>query len=81
MEIEQLIAKIYVVYKAELDKLIAENVTDISRIEALFNQMWVFIDDEKIHKLYWNLINYVETFDTGVGAFYRRIEEVYFEGY
>ena len=73
--------KLYVVYQAELDKIIADKVTDIPRIEALFDQMWVFVDDERIHELYWKLINYVETFDCTTGAFYRRIEELHFEGY
>ena len=73
-------AKLHFIYTRELEAIIAENITDASRIEFLFEQIWVFIDDKRMQELYWKLINYVETFDTSLGAYYRRLEELHFEG-
>lgn len=79
--VDAITAKLYCVYKKEVDDIISNGVTDMLRIEFLFDQIWVFIDDEKMHELFWKLVKHVETFDTSIGAFYRRIEEVHFEGY
>ena len=79
--LEELKAVCYREYKVEFEYITANQITDEARIEALFDHLWNFIDDDKFHALYWKLINYVERFDTGLGAYYRRIEEVYFEGY
>ena len=79
--VEKTIAKLHIVYKKELEKIVAEKVTDTSRIESLFDQIWVFIDEPKMYELYWKLINYVETFDTSIGTYYRRLDELHFEGY
>lgn len=78
--VEKITTKLYYVYKGELEKIVANNVTETSRIEFLLDQIWVFIDDNRMSELYWKLIQYVETFDTSIGAYYRRLEELYFEG-
>lgn len=39
-----------------------------------------FFDDEDFMELFWRLIAYVETFDNGIGTFYRRLEEDLNEG-
>lgn len=78
--VEKITAKLYLVYTQELEAIIAGNVMDLSRIEFLFDQIWVFIDDKRMQGLFWRLINYVETFDTSIGTYYRRLEELNFEG-
>ena len=78
--VEKITTKLYYVYKEELEKIIEDNVTDTSRIEFLFDQIFVFVEDKRMCELYWKLIGYVETFDTSIGAYYRRLEELYFEG-
>ena len=40
-----------------------------------------FFDDEDFMELFWRLIAYVETFDNGIGTFYRRLEETMNEGF
>ena len=71
----------YQEFLSEYEQIVASKNTDDERIERLFDHIWCFIDYEEYHALYWKLINYVETFDRGLGAYYRRIEEVHFEGY
>lgn len=66
---------------AEYEYIVNHGITDDSRIESLFDRIWNFIDDEDFHALFWRLIGYVEKYDRGLGAYYRRIEEVHFEGY
>lgn len=78
--VEEITAKLHLIFTRELEAIIAGNVMDLSRIEFLFDQIWVFIDDKRMQDLYWRLINYVETFDTSIGSYYRRLEELYFEG-
>lgn len=78
--VEKITTKLYYIYKGEFEKIVANNVTETSRIEFLFDQIWVFIDDNRMSELYWKLIKYVETFDTSIGAYYRRLEELHFEG-
>ena len=68
-------------YQAEYRRIVENQIEDEETLERLFDHIWCFVDYEEYHALFWKLINYVETFDRGLGAFYRRIEEVHFEGY
>lgn len=62
-------------------RCIIDNQTiELSEIESLFERLLDYIEDEKIQILYWKLINYVETLDSGLGTFYRRLVRIYFEG-
>ena len=79
--LEELKPVAYQQYLSEYEFIVANQITDEERIEALFDRIWCFIDFEEYHALFWKLINYAETFDRGIGAFYRRIEEIHFEGY
>ena len=80
-KLEQLKRSAYTQCEAEYESIVSNGIKSESRIDALFDQIWNFIEDDNFHSLYWKLVNYVETFDTGLGAEYRRMEEVYFEGY
>ena len=66
--------------QTELQYILDHNVTDSGRIEALFDRLLDFFDDEDFTALFWTLIGYVEQFDTGISAFYRRMEELLQEG-
>lgn len=72
---------IYQLCKRGYEDIIVSKITDEAWIEELFDLLWNYIDDEPFHALFWELIRYVETFDPEISAFYRRIEEVHFEGY
>lgn len=67
-------------YHKELQCIIHCNITDESRIEALFDEILNFYDDEKMMELFWTLMQYVESFNDGIAAFYRREEELLNEG-
>lgn len=79
--LETLKNSVYSLCEAEYGAIVSNHVTDERRIDALFDQILSFIDDDCFHKLYWKLLSYVESFDTGLAACYRRMEEVHFEGY
>ena len=80
-KIELLKIKAYAQCEAEYESIVGNGVTNESRIDALFDQIWSFIEEERFHDLFWKLVNHVETFDIGLGAKYRRLEELHFEGY
>ena len=71
---------VYQLCQKEYEDIIANKITDETRIEGLFDLIWNYLDDEAFYSLSWKLINDVEAFDRGIGTFYRRIEEVHFEG-
>lgn len=81
MQLEYLKESAYRLCNAEFEAIISNRLTNEDSIDALFDQLLCFIEDDCFRELYWKLVNYVETFDSGLGANYRRIEEVYFEGY
>lgn len=66
--------------QTELQCILDRRVTDSGRIEALFDRLLDFFDDENFAVLFWELISYVEQFDSGISAFYRRMEELLHEG-
>lgn len=66
--------------QTELQYILDHKVTDSGRIEALFDRLLDFFDGEDFTALFWVLIGYVEQFDTGISAFYRRMEELLHEG-
>ncbi|MGM9632360.1 MAG: hypothetical protein ACI3XL_04635 [Eubacteriales bacterium] len=74
----------YVMYEKcqrDVEFIISNKITDEQRIDMVFDEIMDFFEDEDFLDLFWNLVNYVETFDTGIGAFYRRQEEVIHEGF
>ena len=66
--------------KTELTYIIENGITDEKRIEALFDEIINFHDDDAFMELFWALISYVDKFDRGISAFYRRLEELLHEG-
>ena len=66
--------------QTELQYILDHKITDSGRIEALFDRLLDFSDDEDFTALFWTLIGYVEQFDTGISTFYRRMEELLLEG-
>ena len=62
--------------QSELQYILDHKVTDSARIEALFDRLLDFFDDEEFMTLFWTLISYVEQFDSGISVFYRRMEEL-----
>lgn len=66
--------------QTELHYILDHKVTDNGRIESLFDRLFDFFDDEDFTALFWTLIGYVEQFDTGISAFYRRMDELLQEG-
>ena len=79
--LEILKGNIYSLCEAEYEVIVSNHVTNEDRIDVLFDQILGFIDDDCFHELYWKLLSYVESFNISLGACYRRLEEVYFEGY
>lgn len=67
--------------RTEFEMIVSQKITDEERIEALLDQLWVAIDDEKCCDLYWKIINYVESYDPSGCTTYRRIAKIYFTGY
>ena len=65
----------------DVEFIISNKITDEQRIDMVFDEIMDFFEDEDFLDLFWKLVNYVETFDTGIGAFYRRQEEVIHEGF
>ena len=65
----------------DVEFIILNKITDEQRIDMVFDEIMDFFEDEDFLDLFWKLVNYVETFDTGIGAFYRRQEEVIHEGF
>ena len=75
------IKKIFLVQCREDVKNIIDNkVTAANYIESTLDKLLDFFDDEDFMELFWQLIGYVETFDDGIGTFYRRLEEDLNEG-
>ncbi len=66
--------------KAELTYIIEGGIRDVGRIEALFDEITNFHDDNDFMELFWTLISYVEKFDREISEFYRRLEELLHEG-
>ena len=75
-ELEKSKAVMYTLLKNETKDIVTNNVRDENRIDRLFDQILAYNPDEKFLALFWEMIKYVETFDDGIGAFYRRIEKV-----
>ena len=67
--------------REDVQRIIDNKNTDENYIESTLDRTLNFYDDEEFLELFWKLINYVETFDTGIGASYRRLEETLNEGY
>ena len=67
--------------REDVQRIIDNKNTDENYIESTLDRTLNFYDDEEFLELFWKLINYVETFDTSIGASYRRLEETSNEGY
>ena len=66
--------------KAELTYIIEGGIRDVGRIEALFDEITNFHDDDNFMELFWMLVRHVEEFDREISEFYRRLEELLHEG-
>jgi hypothetical protein len=79
--VEKIKSVMYEKFQSDVEFIISNKITDEQRIDMVFDEIMDFFEDEDFLDLFWNLVNYVETFDTGIGAFYRRQEEVIHEGF
>ena len=79
--VEKIKSVMYEKCQRDVEFIISNKITDEQRIDMVFDEIMDFFEDEDFLYLFWKLVNYVETFDTGFGAFYRRQEEVIHEGF
>jgi len=79
-EIEKLKSQMYSLCVEELDSIVQNNIQNEKRIDKLFDRLLDFYYDGKFMELFWKLIKHVESYDRGLGAQYRRIEELLNEG-
>lgn len=79
--VEKIKSVMYEKCQRDVEFIISNKITDEQRIDMVFDEIMDFFEDEDFLNLFWKLVNYVETFDTGIGAFYRRQEEVIHEGF
>lgn len=67
--------------REDVERIVTNKITDENYIESTLSRTLNYYGEEEFLELFWKLINYVETFDTGIGASYRRLEETLNEGY
>ena len=79
--VEKIKSVMYEKCQRDVEFIISNKITDEQRIDMVFDEIMDFFEDEDFLDLFWKLVNYVETFDTGISAFYRRQEEVIHEGF
>ena len=79
--LEQLKKSHYYQCREDVKRIMVENNTDGDYIESTLDRLLNFYEDEQFLELFWKLINYVETFDRGIGIMYRRQEELLNRGY
>ena len=79
--VEKIKSVMYEKCQRDVEFIISNKITDEQRIDMVFDEIMDFFEDEDFLDLFWKLVNFVETFDTGIGAFYRRQEEVIHEGF
>lgn len=73
IEREQELRKIaYNLCKNDVERLTRDKVTDENKIDAVIDQIYNFITDEKFCELHRRVSDYVETFDSELAASYRR---------
>lgn len=80
-ELNRIKSNLFYRCKEDVKNIIENKVTAEDYIESTLDRLVTFYTDEDFMELFWKLINYVETFDTGIGTFYRRLEETLTEGY
>ena len=81
MKIDSLYIALYYELMSSIEKLIDNKVTDTEELSYTLERCLCCIEDKRIANQFWKLINYVETFELGLGAHFRRCEEVITEGY
>lgn len=79
--IEALKESVYKDYEKEYNYIIENKVTDEKRLDDLLDKLLDYYEDKRFEDMFWNLLNYVETFDEGLGAMYRRVEKILTQGY
>ena len=67
--------------REDVERIVTNKITDENYIESTLSRTLNYYGEEEFLELFWKLINYVETFDTGIGASSRRLEETLNEGY
>lgn len=80
-KIDSLYLALYYELMCSIDKLINNKVTDTEELSYTLERCLCCIEDKRIEYQFWKLINYVETFDRGLGTYFRRCEELITEGY
>lgn len=63
---------VYFTCNEEVESIKKQNVTDEEILGNLFERISCMAEEELFYKLYYKLVNYVETFDEGLGSEYRR---------
>lgn len=62
---------VYSTCKAEVDAMKNNKITDEETLDVLFDRICCMAEDKLFYNLYYELVNYVETFDRGLGSEYR----------
>lgn len=62
---------VYFTCNAEVEAIKKNKITDEEILENLFERICCMAEDELFYNLYYNLVNYVETFDGSLGSEYR----------
>ena len=78
--VEKAKGELYSLCESSVEQIISGKIQDLKQIDSVFDQILGFVSEEPFNSLYWRLLNYLETFDEGAGAEYRRIEELLNEG-
>ena len=73
--IETLKNQMYQICFNDISDVINHNIQDKKRIELIFDHLLDFYFDEEVMSLFWQLINYVETFDQEMVKDYRKIAQ------
>lgn len=73
--IEALKNQMYQICLNDINDVINHNIKDKKRIEFIFDHLLDFYFDEAVMSLFWQLINYVETFDQEMVKDYRKIAQ------
>jgi len=78
-ELEQRVDILYTMLYAQrarsVDRIIWKKVKDEDVLREEFESLLDCIEDERFSNQFWKLIKYVESFDTGFAAEFRRAEK------
>ena len=79
-ELEQRVDILYTMLYAQrarsVGRIIMNHITDTEVLREEFDSLLDCIEDKRFSNQFWKLIHYVEGFDRGFAAEFRRIEKV-----